>query len=118
MLLKQSPSEVDLVAEIFYLTTGEKQLLLSANVGEGLFFAGQSHVAMQIIAAPFEHKMITSNPEEMEKAKKAKVQNELEEAEDVQRRKNLAKEVEKKEQPKELPDPYPDTKEKPKIILD
>lgn len=118
MLLKQSPSEVDLVAEIFYLTAGEKQLLLSANVGEGLFFAGQSHVAMQIIAAPFEHKMITSNPEEMEKAKKANEEKELEEAEAAQRRKNLSEQVEKQEKPTELPDPYPDTKEKPKIILD
>jgi type IV secretory pathway VirB4 component len=69
MLLKQSPSEVDLVTEIFYLTQGEKQLLLSANVGEGLFFAGQSHVAIQVIAAPFEHDMITSNPAEIEERK-------------------------------------------------
>lgn len=65
MLLKQSPSEVDLVADVFYLTAGEKQLLLSANVGEGLFFAGQNHVAMQVIAAPFEHEIITSNPQEI-----------------------------------------------------
>src|SRR3990167_6006845 len=46
MLLKQAPSEVDLVANVFYLTEGEKQLLLSAGIGEGLFFAGQNHVAM------------------------------------------------------------------------
>ena len=68
MLLKQSPSEIDLVADIFYLTGGEKQLLLSASVGEGLFFAGQSHVAMKVIAAPYENSMITSNPQEIEKA--------------------------------------------------
>jgi len=68
MLLKQSPSEIDLVADIFYLTGGEKQLLLSAAVGEGLFFAGQSHVAMKVIAAPYENAMITSNPQEVEKA--------------------------------------------------
>jgi hypothetical protein len=42
---------------------------LSANVGEGLFFAGQSHVAIQVIAAPFEHDMITSNPAEIEERK-------------------------------------------------
>lgn len=65
MLLKQSPTEIDLVSEIFYLSLQEKDLLLSAGVGEGLFFAGQSHVAMKILAAPFEHKLITSNPEEM-----------------------------------------------------
>lgn len=72
MLLKQSPSEIDLVADVFYLTSGEKQLLLSANVGEGLFFAGQNHVAMQVVAAPFEHEAITSNPQEvMDQAKLA-----------------------------------------------
>lgn len=65
MLLKQSPTEIDLVANLFYLTDQEKQLLLSANVGEGLFFAGQSHVAMKVLSAPFEHELITSNPEEI-----------------------------------------------------
>jgi conjugal transfer ATP-binding protein TraC len=68
MLLKQSTSEIDLVANLFYLTSGEKQLLLSASVGEGLFFAGQSHVAIKVIAAPFENTLITSNPQEVEKA--------------------------------------------------
>ncbi len=65
MLLKQSPTEIDLVSQIFYLSTQEKQLLLASNVGEGLFFAGQSHVAMKVLAAPFEHTLITSNPEEL-----------------------------------------------------
>lgn len=65
MLLKQSPTEVDLITQIFYLSEGEKELLLSADVGEGLFFAGQSHVAMKVIAAPFEHTIITSNPQEI-----------------------------------------------------
>lgn len=65
MLLKQSPTEIDLVSQIFYLSNQEKQLLLSASVGEGLFFAGQSHVAMKVLAAPFEHELITSNPEEV-----------------------------------------------------
>jgi conjugal transfer ATP-binding protein TraC len=65
MLLKQSPTEIDLISQVFYLSDQEKQLLLSANVGEGLFFAGQSHVAMRVVAAPFEHELITSNPEEV-----------------------------------------------------
>jgi len=71
MILKQSPSEIDLVSEVFYLTQGEKELLLSANIGEGLFFAGQNHVAMQVVAAPFEHEMITSNPQEILENKEA-----------------------------------------------
>lgn len=65
ILLKQSPTEVDLVSKVFYLSEGEKELLLSAEVGEGLFFAGQSHVAIQIVAAPHEHGLITSNPQEI-----------------------------------------------------
>lgn len=65
ILLKQGTSEVDLVSKTFYLSDGEKQLLLSANIGEGLFFAGQNHVAIQIVAAPFEHELITSNPQEL-----------------------------------------------------
>lgn len=65
ILLKQGPSEADLVAKIFYLSAGEKELLLSFNIGEGLFFAGQNHVAIKVIAAPFEHKIVTSNPAEV-----------------------------------------------------
>ncbi|MDE2026035.1 MAG: ATP-binding protein [Patescibacteria group bacterium] len=65
ILLKQSTSSIDIVADTFYLSAGEKQMLMSANVGEGLFFAGQNHVAMQVVSAPFEHEIITSNPEEM-----------------------------------------------------
>ena len=65
MLLKQSPTEIDLISQVFYLSQGEKELLLSADIGEGLFFAGQSHVAMKVIAAPFEHTIITSNPQEI-----------------------------------------------------
>lgn len=65
ILLKQSPSEIELVSEIFYLSQGEKELLLSAGIGEGLFFAGQSHVSIKVVAAPFEHEIITSNPQEI-----------------------------------------------------
>jgi type IV secretory pathway VirB4 component len=65
MLLKQGTSEVDLISEIFYLSEGEKELLITADIGEGLFFAGQNHVAMKVLAAPFEHDIITSNPAEL-----------------------------------------------------
>lgn len=65
ILLKQGTAEVDLVGETFYLSEGERELLLSADIGEGLFFAGQNHVAMKVLAAPFEHELITSNPQEI-----------------------------------------------------
>ncbi|MBU4099283.1 hypothetical protein KJ980_06570, partial [Patescibacteria group bacterium] len=51
---------------------GEKALLLSADVGEGLFFAGQNHVAIKAFAAPFEHELITSNPMEILKRQEAR----------------------------------------------
>lgn len=76
ILLKQSPTEIDLVSKIFYLSIGEKELLLSSAVGEGLFFAGQSHVAIKIVAAPFEHEIITSNPQEMLKRKQQGITSE------------------------------------------
>ncbi len=65
ILLKQSAAAIDKVAELFYLSEGEKHLLLSADVGEGLFFAGPAHVSVRIIASPEEHRIITTNPEEL-----------------------------------------------------
>jgi len=65
ILLKQSPTEIDTVSKIFYLSQGEKDLLTSVGVGEGLFFAGQSHVVVKVIAAPFENELATSNPQEV-----------------------------------------------------
>ncbi len=65
LLLKQSTSAIDKLTEIFNLTEGEKYLLLNANVGQGLFFAGLKHVAIQIIASYKEDQIITTNPEEM-----------------------------------------------------
>jgi len=65
ILMKQSPAAIDKVAQVFYLSEGEKHLLLAANVGEGLFFAGANHVAIQVLASPEEHKLITTKPEEL-----------------------------------------------------
>ena len=78
MLLKQGTAEVDMIAETFYLSEGEKALLLSADVGEGLFFAGQNHVAMKVFAAPFEHELITSNPMEILKRQQDQKQANME----------------------------------------
>ncbi len=72
ILLKQGTAEVDMIANTFYLSEGEKALLLSSDVGEGLFFAGQNHVAMKVFAAPFEHELITSNPAELMKRQQDK----------------------------------------------
>lgn len=65
ILLKQSAAAVDKVAQTFYLSDGEKHLLLSADVGEGLFFAGPAHAAIRIIASPEEHELVTTKPQEV-----------------------------------------------------
>lgn len=65
ILLKQSPTAVDNLQKLFYLTDGEKYLLLNSDVGQGLFFAGNKHVAIQIVASPQEEQIITTNPEEV-----------------------------------------------------
>lgn len=70
ILLKQHSAAIDQIGEVFYLSEGEKQLLLSADKGEGIFFAGQNHVAIRVIASEEEHGLITSNPEEVLKNKK------------------------------------------------
>jgi len=69
--LKQAPAGIDVVAKTFNLSETEKQLLLEADVGEGVFFAGLKHVAIQIIASYFENKIITTKPEELLEAQSA-----------------------------------------------
>ncbi len=64
-LMKQSPAAIDKLADLFYLSQGEKHLLLSANVGEGIFFAGQNHVALRVVSSPDEHALITTKPQEI-----------------------------------------------------
>ncbi len=70
ILLKQHPAAIDLVADTFYLSEGEKRLLLGAGVGEGLFFAGTNHVAIKIKASPEEDKLITTDPREILRLRK------------------------------------------------
>lgn len=65
ILLKQSPASVDVLADVFNLTDGEKLWLLEAGVGEGLFFAGLNHVAIKIVASYNEDRLITTNPEQL-----------------------------------------------------
>jgi type IV secretory pathway VirB4 component len=73
ILLKQSPAAIDLIQKTFMLTEGEKYLLLECGLGEGIFFAGNKHVAMKVVASYTEDQLITSDPRqllELEEAKK------------------------------------------------
>ena len=64
ILLKQGSSEVELLAKTLNLSEGEKQYLLTAQVGEGLLFAGQNHVTAQFVASQFEYDLVTSKPQD------------------------------------------------------
>lgn len=73
LLLKQSPAAINLVQKTFALTEGEKYLLLECGVGEGIFFAGNRHAAIKVVASYTEDQLITSDPRqllEIEEAKK------------------------------------------------
>ncbi len=74
LLLKQSPSSIDLVQRTFNLTDEEKYLLLECEVGEGIFFAGLKHVASKTIASYTEDQIITSDPSQLMAIKKARAE--------------------------------------------
>lgn len=72
LLLKQSPTNIDTLQKVFRLTDEEKYLLLEANVGEGIFFAGTKRAAIKIIAFYAEDQIITSDPSQILAIRKAK----------------------------------------------
>lgn len=64
LLFKQHPATIDLVTKTFSLTQAEKYFLLNSEVGQGLFFAGLNHVAIQVVASYQEGLLINTNPVE------------------------------------------------------
>lgn len=66
ILLKQSTSAVDVLADTFKLTSEEKKRLAQFPVGQGLLFAGQNHVHIQVIASPTETGLISSDPKQLQ----------------------------------------------------
>jgi conjugal transfer ATP-binding protein TraC len=77
LLLKQSPTTIDILKETFNLTEEEKFLLLESGVGEGLFFAGLKHVAIKIVASYTEDQIITSDPSQLLAIKREKQRQEM-----------------------------------------
>ena len=65
LLLKQAPATIEMVAKTFSLSETEKNILLEAGVGEGIFLAGLKHVAIKVIASYFEDRVITTSPEQL-----------------------------------------------------
>ncbi|OHB04361.1 MAG: conjugal transfer protein TraC [Candidatus Zambryskibacteria bacterium RIFCSPLOWO2_01_FULL_45_21] len=72
VLMKQSPTAIDRLQEVFNLTDEEKYLLLESDVGEGIFFAGLKHVAIKVISSYTEDQIITSDPSQVLAIQKAR----------------------------------------------
>jgi type IV secretory pathway VirB4 component len=72
LLMKQSKSSIDVVADTFYLTEREKYFLMETKVGEGIFFAGNKRAAIQVVASYNEDKIITTNPAQRMEIEKEK----------------------------------------------
>lgn len=72
ILMKQSPAAIDIVQQTFNLTDAEKYYLLEARVGFGLFFVGQNHIGIRVIASYAEDQIITSDPKQILEIEKAK----------------------------------------------
>ena len=68
LLMKQSTSAVDILQQVFKLTSEEKKRLTQFPVGQGLLFAGSNHVQIQIRASDTETEIITTDPAQLLKA--------------------------------------------------
>ena len=71
-LMRQSKAALDIVSDTFKLTEGEKYLLLESAVGEGIFFAGENHAAIKVVASYMEDQIITSDPAQLLEIEQAK----------------------------------------------
>lgn len=74
LLLKQSPTAINTLQEVFHLTNEEKYTLLESGVGEGIFFAGLKHVAIKIISSYTEDQIVSSDPNQLLKMKKERAE--------------------------------------------
>ncbi|MBU0625738.1 DUF87 domain-containing protein, partial [Patescibacteria group bacterium] len=78
LLLRQSPAAIDNIQKTFILTEGEKYLLLEGGVGEGIFFAGNRHAAIKVVASYAEDQIVTTNPQQLLEIEAAKKEYEQE----------------------------------------
>lgn len=82
-LLKQSPSAVDILADVFKLTSEERKRLSQFPVGQGLFFAGQNHVHIQVVASQTETSLISTDPSRDERVANTPQQGVFDQSQDT-----------------------------------
>ncbi len=71
-LLRQKPAVISNVARTFNLSQNERDFLVSASLGNGILILENEHQELEVIASPEEHKLITTNPDEMIKLSEKK----------------------------------------------
>lgn len=86
ILLKQSVSAVDVLADVFKLTSEERKRLSQFPVGQGLFFAGQNHVHIQVTASPTETNLITTDPQQIQQMQRMSEMPDMQGSVDLQNR--------------------------------
>lgn len=97
MLLKQSPSAVDVLADVFKLTDEERKRLSNFPVGQGLFFAGANHVHVQVVASRTEHQLVTTNPvQQMQQEEQRRI-------EELAKKKEAEEKARQEEEPEGMP---------------
>jgi hypothetical protein len=69
-LLRQKPAVIANVARTFNLSQPEKDFLMSASLGNGILILENEHQEIEVIASSEEHKLITTNPDELTKQEK------------------------------------------------
>lgn len=72
ILMKQSPTAIEVVQQAFNLTDAEKYYLLEARVGLGLLFVDQDHIGIRVVSSYAEDQIITSDPRQIIEIEKAK----------------------------------------------
>lgn len=65
LLMRQKPAVIKDIDEVFNLSKMEKHALLTASVGEGLLLIDDEHSEIRVVASEEEHKLITTNPDEL-----------------------------------------------------
>ena len=63
-LLRQSPTDIDAVQEVFHLSRGEREFLMSSGIGEALMKAGRNSTVVRVVASDYEKEFISTNPNE------------------------------------------------------
>ena len=85
-LLRQKPAIISNVVKTFNLSQTERDFLVSAKLGSGILILENEHQELEVIASPEEHKLITTNPDEMiriyeqKKPKETEIKKETEQA--------------------------------------